>query len=460
MFSHGRAPRKLLGNDRQGMLNPMKILLIAGFFPPYAPVAATRSVKFAKYLLEQGHDVRVLAPRNTKFPPLLAREIPEESVLYTQFTDRSALPDKLMARLRSDAESGAAPSQETSAAPAAAEAASDTSGPSMKASFGKLYRRLVNVPDPTIGWYRHAVREGRELISDWRPDLLYVSTPPHTGLLVGHRLSRKTGIPWVAEYRDLWVRHPYYEAPRWRRPYERWLEWRALSSVSGIVTVTQSWRDLMARVTGKPTILSMNGFDPDDFAAPDAGAVSAEAPLSILYAGSLYRDKRDPAPLFEALAGMGEMARQFKVHFYTPETGYLTDLVSKLGLEDVVILHDPVPRGDISRLEQEADILLLLRWDHPSEQSVIAGKLFEYIGAGRPILSLGATDGEAADIIRDHGLGEVTNDVDQIAQSLRLWLKRKRDGGRMLPEGIDSRQLFERSKQFELIEGFLAKLLP
>lgn len=436
----------------------MKILLIAGFFPPYAPVAATRSVKFAKYLLEQGHDVRVLAPRNSKFPPLLKCEIPEACVTYTGFTDRSALPGKLMGRLTGDKAGDVDSTPAQTSVPADAPPSSSKAGAS-KARLGQLYRRLVNVPDPTIGWFRHGVKEGRDLIAAWKPDLLYVSTPPHTGLLVGDKLSRQTGVPWVAEYRDLWVRHPYYDAPRWRRPYERWLEWRALSSVSGIVTVTETWRDLMARVTGKPTILSMNGFDPDDFAGPAASADQAGEPLSILYAGSLYQEKRDPSPLFEALARMGEAARQIRVHFYTAETGYLSDLVSSLGLEDVVMLHDPVPREDIARIEQESDVLLLLRWDHPSERSVIAGKLFEYIGAGRPILSLGATDGEATDIIRDHRLGEVTNDVDRIVEILGHWLDQKREGTRLEPEGIESRPLFERSRQFELVEDFLARLL-
>lgn len=451
------APWKLLGNDSRGILRAMKVLLIAGFFPPFAPVAATRSVKFAKYLLEQGHDVRVLAPRNSKFPPLLKCEISEDRVIYTDFTDRSALPGKLMARLKRDKAGGDTPPPGQKSDSVAAVSSPPKPGGS-KAGLGKIYRRIVNVPDPTSGWFRHAVKEGKALIDSWKPDLLYVSTPPHTGLLVADRLSRDTGVPWVAEYRDLWVRHPYYDAPKWRRPYERWLEWRALSSVSGIVTVTQTWRELMARVTGKPTILSMNGFDPDDFAAPVAADQPGE-PLSILYAGSLYQEKRDPSPLFEALAGMGSAARDFRVHFYTAETGYLSELVSALGLEDVVILHEPVPREDIARLEQDSDVLLLLRWDHPSERSVIAGKLFEYIGAGRPILSLGATDGEAADIIREHQLGEVTNDPGRIAEILGHWLARKRDGVRLEPDGIESRPLFERSRQFELVEEFLTRLL-
>lgn len=436
----------------------MKVLLIAGFFPPYAPVAATRSVKFAKYLLEQGHDVRVLAPRNSKFPPLLKCEIPEERVVYTGFTDRSALPGEWLGRLKG----GRAESNESAPVgngePAATAVSSSGSG-GAKAKLGKLYRRLVNVPDPTSGWFSHGVKEGRALIASWKPDLLYVSTPPHTGLLVADRLSRDTGVPWVAEYRDLWVRHPYYDAPRWRRPYERWLEWRALSTVSGVVTVTETWRELMASVTGKPTILSMNGFDPDDFSAPVSADANAAEPLSILYAGSLYQEKRDPSPLFEALSAMGDAACQFKVHFYTAEPGYLSDLVSSRGLDDIVILHDPVPREDIARLEQESDVLLLLRWDHPSERSVIAGKLFEYIGAGRPILSLGATDGEAADIIRENRLGEVTNDPARIAEVLGQWLERKRTGTPLEPDGIENRPLFERSRQFELVEAFLARLL-
>jgi hypothetical protein len=43
------------------------------------------------------------------------------------------------------------------------------------------------------------------------------------------------------------------------------------------------------------------------------------------------------------------------------------------------------------------DVLLLLLWNDPRERGVYTGKLFEYLGARRPILGIGPADNVAAD---------------------------------------------------------------
>lgn len=432
----------------------MKILLIAGFFPPFAPSAATRAPKLAKYLLDRGHDVRVLAPANTKFPPLLQAGIPEDRITYTKFTDRSRIPERFLSRFgRTRGAAGKVlPEMTQNTAPL-----DDT--PTWRRKIGAIYRKIVETPDPSRGWYPHAMSEGRALIASWQPDILYASAPPHTGLLVASALSRQSGVPWVAELRDLWVHHPYYAAPGWRRPYERLIEWRALSNVSGFVTVTQTWRDLLERLHGKRTVLAMNGFDPDEFLSPPIASAQVGDTLNIVYAGSLYKEKRDPSVLFDALKQMGNEGAAIRADFYVPDGEFLESLVAQAGLQQIVKVHAPVPREEIIAIEQAADILLLLRWDHPSEHGVIAGKLFEYIGAGRPILSVGATGGEAADIIRDNGFGCVTNDVGEIVGVLQSWLARKRGGEPVPPESWANRDSFTRARQFEAVEKLLGEIV-
>lgn len=432
----------------------MKILLIAGFFPPFAPSAATRAPKLARYLLDRGHDVRVLAPANSKFPPLLQAGIPEDRITYTKFTDRSRIPERFLNRF------GRARTESGKAQPAVAQNAPSLGDTGMwRRKIGAVYRKIVETPDPSRGWYPHAMTEGRALIASWQPDILYASAPPHTGLLVASALSRHSGVPWIAELRDLWVHHPYYAAPSWRRPYERLLEWRALSNVSGFVTVTQTWRDLLERLHGKPTVLAMNGYDPDEFSTPPVASARGGDTLNIVYAGSLYKEKRDPSVLFDALKKMGEEGAGVRADFYVPESEFLVNLVVQAGLQDTVKVHAPVPRDEVVAIEQAADILLLLRWDHPGEHSVIPGKLFEYIGAGRPILSVGAIGGEAADIIREHGFGCVTNDVSEIVGFLQNWLARKRSGEPALPEGQSNRGAFTRARQFEAVEKLLGEIV-
>jgi hypothetical protein len=53
----------------------------------------------------------------------------------------------------------------------------------------------------------------------------------------------------------------------------------------------------------------------------------------------------------------------------------------------------------------DSTVLLLIIPDHQSNKSIITGKLFEYIAAGKPVICLGPLDGDAAEIINDTGHG-------------------------------------------------------
>lgn len=437
----------------------MKILLIAGYFPPYAPVSATRVNKLAKYLLDRGHDVRVLAPRNVGFPPVMQPEIPAERVLFTPIFEVIEVPGRVKAAVKRllGRPSGA---PDASAGPSSgSQTAADgkPATPSLASRLSALYAAVVSTPDSRIGWYGHGVRAGRRLFQTWRPDVIYASAPPHTGLLVAARLSRLAGIPWVAEFRDLWVDHPYYDGGALRRWLERRWERRTLKSAAGLVTVTRTWAAWLQDKHPQPVEFVMNGFDPADY--PDEAIEPLDRlRLSIIYTGGIYPGKRDPAVLFAALRLLGDAARQIRVIFHMPDSlDIVHGLIRDYGVSDSVEVHGLIPRKEAIRRQRGADALLLLRWDDPREDSVLAGKLFEYIGAARPILSVGSETGEAADIIRDNGFGLVSNKPEVIAQTLRAWLTQKNGG--LIPPPSGDIAAFARPRQFEKLDAFLARLL-
>jgi len=63
-------------------------------------------------------------------------------------------------------------------------------------------------------------------------------------------------------------------------------------------------------------------------------------------------------------------------------------------------------------LIRSSQVLLLLLNDTPHTRGLLPGKLFEYLGAGRPILCIGAEDGDAAQLIRASAAG-ITIDLYQ-----------------------------------------------
>lgn len=440
----------------------MRILIVSGFFPPFAPIAGVRPGKFAKYLLGRGYDVRVLAARDLPYPRLLPLEIPQENVTYTDWIDVNAISKRLARVLR-----GAQPDGNQKATIAVDER--KPGNPANRSTYKPLHQILrklsaiytdaTNWPDPQIGWLPYALRDGTKLLNGWRADLIYATAPPLTGLLVAHKLARRFSIPWIAEFRDLWVDHPYYDAPNWRRRFEHAQERAVMRSASGLVTVSDGWRNILQEKFGKPTITILNGFDPDDYPPDTIPSESDRRELTILYTGTLYAGRRDPTPLFRAIACLGERGRRVRALFYGAAPKTVFHLADSAGVRRQVDVHEAVPYDIVTRLQRTADVLLLLRWNDPSESGVVPGKLFEYVGARRPILCFGTDKGTVPEIVRARGLGLVSEDPGRIAEQLGTWLDIKERTGSIPPLPSDARSGLSRIDQFTLLEGFLHSIV-
>jgi glycosyltransferase involved in cell wall biosynthesis len=433
----------------------MRVLIVSGYFPPFAPMSGVRASKLAKHLLTSGHDVRVLAARNLPFPPLLKPEIPKSKIHYSRHADINALP-KWVARLRHSASTPPSGDKPQLVSPSGAHPSVVRT---LMRKLSVFYTDLTNWPDPQIGWLPYAVADGTKLLKEFRADLIYVSAPPLTGLLVARRLARRFGIPWVAEFRDLWIDHPYYDAPSWRRPLERLQHNIVVGDASALVTVSDEWRELLAARFHKPTATILNGFDPDDYPLEPSSTPTESQTLTILYTGTLYPGRRDPTPLFHAVRQLGEGRHAIRMQFYGADESIVPDLASKAGVADQVEVFAPVSYERVVTLQREADILLLLRWNDPSERGVVPGKLFEYVGARRPVLSLGFEEGAVPEIIRSRRLGLVSEDPEVIRRALQGWLDEKATTGRIEALPIESRDGLSRSDQFKKLEDFLSTTL-
>ncbi|NMC99606.1 MAG: glycosyltransferase family 4 protein, partial [Bacteroidales bacterium] len=92
--------------------------------------------------------------------------------------------------------------------------------------------------------------------------------------------------------------------------------------------------------------------------------------------------------------------------------------------------YDKVPYNDAINIIQNADGLLLI---HPptAYRGVYTGKLFDYLGAMRPIIAVVDKTDVAAELIKDCNAGFVAdfNDIDEIktaiTETYKLWLNKQ-----------------------------------
>ena len=272
----------------------MKILIVSWYFPPVNTIGALRVGKFARFLIERGHDIGVVAGRYWGQPETLALGVPLERVFYAKSVDVNALPNSLQRRLkpllsRRVAPEALAPSLE--AYPPIVPAP----GISARRRLSELYINITNLPDNRIGWLPWAYAACRHMCRTWKPDLIFASGPPFTALLAARRLSKRLRVPWVAELRDRWADDPYGDAPHWRVVLEQWLERRTLKTARGLVTVTEPWAEFYRGKYDKPVATIYNGYDPLDFEpATSTERPAPEAALLIGYTGGIYPGRRDP----------------------------------------------------------------------------------------------------------------------------------------------------------------------
>lgn len=420
----------------------MRLLFISFAFPPFNSIGGLRVGKTVKYLNKFGHDVRVLTARDQPFLLSLPVETLAENIIYSKWLN-----------VRKPVEIGLREGSVVTRN----ERAQLGFRLSLRQFLSSQYRSIAYFPDTAVGWIPWALADASRLIESWKPELIIASAPPPTSLVVAHRLSRKFGIPWIADMRDLWVDHQYYEQPGWRKAIEERVERRVLSSASGFVTVSEPLAETLRVKYQKPTAIVLNGYDPDDY--PSTDHVVRDNDLRIVYTGVIYAGKQDPSPLFRALHELGPISKRIKISFYGSYLSSVRELANRHGISDMIEVHDPVPYLDSLKLQAEADILLLLLWNDQNYRGVYTGKLFEYVGSRRPILAVGATENVAADLVRERGAGLVTNDTSVIAGQLLKWIKEKDAKGAIpsLPETVSAG--ISREEQTRLLENYLFEAL-
>ncbi len=399
----------------------MRVLIVSFAFPPSNVIGAVRVGKLARYLDQRGHDVRVLAT-DLVADRSLPLEISPERVFYTEYRLRQHWIDRVARSLRAHTAFHAGGRYENTPAQDGAPARS------LRQTIRRHYLALIHIPDMRADWVRTAIPAGRQLIKEWKPEIIFASAPPNTGLIVAGQLARIHKIPWVADFRDLWSDNPYYSEPAWRKRIDAILERRILRRAAGLVTVSPIWAEQLRRRHGKDVAVVYNGYAEEDF-PPVARRTDCGGSLIIRYMGSIYRGFRDPSALFSAIALLPDNLRNsINVEFFSDAGDAVLDAAAAYRVGDAVTVKPWVPYRDALALQMEADALLLLQSSDPRDEGNLPAKLFEYLYARRPILLIGYERGIAAQLVSERRAGLVSNSPVKICDQLKRWFEDKRAG--------------------------------
>jgi glycosyltransferase involved in cell wall biosynthesis len=411
---------------------PGSVLIIAYYFPPIGGAGVQRTVKFAKYLPDNGWDPIILTVdggSHISFDESLLAELPADLLVYRS---RIFDPEDVREWWRSGSsksltEPSKGPQVIDSQVP---EVTSGKIEPGLvarwKGTLAHFYLSVIPwlfVPDSKIGWLPYAGRLGGPICQDHGVSVLFSTSSPITSHLIAHRLKRLTGIPWVADFRDLWVRFPGYKPKsRIHGLLEKWIEGRIMANADRIIANTDVSREVMLETypTLNPdhVITIPNGYDEADFL--DLHGRPAEARFTITYTGNFYGN-RNPINLFaameELLGKRPDVMKDILFRYIGPPTPFLQSDSWPERLKGSIQVEPYLPHRRSLEALSESDVLLLI--DAPEFNVNIPGKVYEYLRIGRPILALIPT-GATSDLLDRTGGARIVNpeDISAIADAI------------------------------------------
>ena len=399
-----------------------RVLIITYYWPPSGGSGVQRWVKFTKYLPQNGWQPIIYTPENPELTTLdktLAAEIPPDTeIIRRHITEPYGIYRKLMGK------GSSTDLKVLTAAGSGKDEVNPINGgrKSWKQRLSLFIRGNFFIPDPRVMWLRPSVRFLKKYLREHPVDVIVTTGPPQSMHLIGLKVSRATGIPWVADFRDPWTKMFYFKHLGLTRCSERKhhrQEQAVLDGATRVIAVSPMVQDEFRAMTGTPVELITNGFDEDDF----AGTFERDEYFNITHTG-LFASDGNPLTLWKVLAGKcksdEEFGKSLRIRLVGKTDKEIVDSITEAGLGEN--LRDFGYRShDVAVKEQRnASVLILPLRQEPEYRAVLPGKLFEYLASRRPILGIGQTDGAMARIVRDTSSGTVC-DWDE-EEKMRAWI--------------------------------------
>jgi len=366
------------------------VLLVTYHFPPEPAAACVRPSYIAKYLPEFGWRATVL----TRY--LGSPDFPFADVVVAK-DELEAFVTRRAAKSR------------------------DIKLPAIVQYVTNALKNALWFPDRAVGWLPPALSQALAITRHKRFDAIISTSPPPTAHIVACLTAQRRRLPWIADYRDQWHASPYTKKGPLRawveRGIERWLMRRA-SAVTAVSDDVIAQQRLTFGITRGETV--MNAFDPTEWQR-----VSTRDPktFTLCYAGVLYEGKRRLDFVLSAAAALRRagdpagLAVRFEI--YGPDVRLVRQMAERYGLNDVVKIHGLVDRVVVLQAQRDAAVLLIPLSMDPDTTRELGSKIFECVGAQRPVIAVGPPGSAVKEFISQHGLGWFASDVGACAQAIR-----------------------------------------
>lgn len=388
-----------------------RVLIITYYWPPSGGSGVQRWLKFAKYLPEFGWEPVIFTPENPDFDlqdPSLENEVsPSLEVIKFPIWEPYSVFAKLRGRKRNH--------------PARIL---EQQKKSWLEKAGIWARANLLVPDPRVFWVKPSVKFLVDLVENGQFHAVITTGPPHSMHLIGNELKRKTGIYWLADFRDPWSEWEFLDTLPMRekiRKKHQTLEQKVLKNADRVLTISPTFQSNFERLSKRKIDLLTNGFDWDDLPNDFEEKKKGRKNFHLVYTG-VIDSIRNPVPLLKAFREeFVDSDRAVRISFVGKVSEAVQDFVAQDNwLSQRVFFPGYVSHEEVFGYYADASALLLILTDTKNAKGNIPGKVFEYLSTGIPVLAIGDPKGDTAKILKETGAGEVIPPFDQVNMQVSL----------------------------------------
>jgi len=392
-----------------------KILILSYYWPPSGGSGVQRWMYFARHLQRLGWEPIVITvdEKQASYPLIdlsLLDEVNKIRVIKTSTRE----PLRLYSWLSSGSAQEGIPQAEVPT----------------KSIFGKFaayVRGNFFIPDARKGWMPFAIKAAQKVLTEENISHLITTGPPHSTHLAGLQLRDQFEIKWWVDFRDPWT-DIFYNKQMQRtqssQAKDTQLEKNVLQKANGVITTVGGdlHRSLKQKAPNQRFIAIANGFDAELMVG-----IKSDPPedvFHIVYTGLLTHQQSYPS-IIKALQNLeGNYLIRFSLAGNIPKQ--IIDEIRAALPKVELIYHGYLNHKEAIILMKRAHLLLNFIFEGANTQ-MISGKLLEYIASQRPILSLGATNSEAAKLIEKGSCAIMlnSNDLEGITSFINRIIEQK-----------------------------------
>jgi len=377
----------------------LKILLITYYWPPAGGSGVQRWLKFVKYL--PSFDVTPVV-YTVKDPDYA---IEDESLLSEVSSEVQVIresiwePNSILSKISSNQKQKSAGFID--------------SNPSFIGRQIQYIRANYFIPDSRKFWIKPSVKKLTSFIQENDIDIMITTGPPHSLHLIGAELKKRTGVKWLADFRDPWTNIDYFHSlpltPKSKEKHYQ-METMVLKQADAVTVVGNSMKKEFNDRNDHIHVLT-NGYDGDVKSVESL----LDKKFSICHIGMMNAD-RNPKILWQALKELIDESEDFRKDLIVKLIGNcdreVYDSISEFKLKHHVSFVPYVPHKDVLNFQRSSQVLLLALNNVPSAKSLITGKIFEYLQSQRPVIGIGPVDGDLADILNETQAGQMIDFED------------------------------------------------